>query len=138
MVHAESVVNERLAADDAPITVEVAVSVAPRHVQRARLQLRPGSSVRDALLACGLMSNVPGLTPEALSAGQWALGVWGRKERLGHVLRDQDRIELVRPLTVDPKEARRLRYQDHLKKWPKGSQRLQKGKGSKKAPSSGA
>ncbi len=138
MAHAESVVNETLAADAAPITVEVAVSVAPRDVQRVRLQLPPGSSVRDALLACGLMSNVPGLTPEALSAGQWALGVWGRKERLGHVLRDQDRIELLRPLTVDPKEARRLRYQDHLKKWPKGSQRLQKGKGSKKAPVKGA
>ena len=138
MVHAESALPEVLSADRPLITVEVAVSVAPRHVQRVRLQVNQGSSVRDALLACGLMSKVPGLTPEALSAGRWALGVWGRKERLGHVLRDQDRIELLRPLTVDPKEARRLRYQDHLKKWPKGSQRLQKGKGSKKAPVKGA
>jgi putative ubiquitin-RnfH superfamily antitoxin RatB of RatAB toxin-antitoxin module len=117
----------------------VAVSVAPREVQRVRLQVPAGSTVRDALLACGLMSNVPGLSPETLSAGQWAVGVWGRKERLGHPLRDQDRIELVRPLVVDPKEARRLRYQDHLKKWPKGSQRIKpSAKGKKMAPSSGA
>jgi putative ubiquitin-RnfH superfamily antitoxin RatB of RatAB toxin-antitoxin module len=26
------------------------------------------------------------------------------------ILRDRDRIEVYRPLTVDPKEARRLRY----------------------------
>jgi putative ubiquitin-RnfH superfamily antitoxin RatB of RatAB toxin-antitoxin module len=26
-------------------------------------------------------------------------------------LHDHDRVELTRPLTVDPKEARRLRYQ---------------------------
>lgn len=138
MALAEPVVSELSLADAAQLTVEVAVSVAPRTVQRVRLQMRQGSSVRDALLACGLMSRVAGLTPEALTAGEWAVGVWGRKERLGHLLRDQDRIELVRPLTVDPKEARRLRYQDHLKKWPKGSQRLQKGKGKKTAPSSGA
>lgn len=118
----------------APLTVEVAVSVAPRQVQRVRLQVPAGSTVRDALLACGLMSQVPGLTPEAVSTGQWTIGVWGRKERLGHALRDQDRIEVVRPLVVDPKEARRLRYQDHLKKWPKGSQRIKAGTKDKKRP----
>ena len=26
------------------------------------------------------------------------------------MLRDRDRVEIYRPLTVDPKEARRLRY----------------------------
>ena len=45
----------------------------------------------------------------------------------------------VQSLVVDPKEARRLRYQDHLKKWPKGSQRIKpSAKGKKTAPSSGA
>ena len=39
-----------------------------------------------------------------------ACGVWGRVQPLDHVLRDGDRVELYRPLTVDPKEARRLRY----------------------------
>jgi uncharacterized protein len=36
--------------------------------------------------------------------------VWGRVTPLDHVLRDGDRVEIYRPLTVDPKEARRLRY----------------------------
>lgn len=129
MAPAESTVPEPVSALTAMLTIEVAVSVAPRQVQRVRLQLPAGSTVRDALLACGLMSHVPGLSLEAVTAGQWAVGVWGRKERPGHPLRDQDRIEIVRSLVVDPKEARRLRYQDHLKKWPKGK---------KTTPSSGA
>jgi hypothetical protein len=38
------------------------------------------------------------------------IGVWGRKQPLDAALRDRDRVELYRPLQVDPKEARRLRY----------------------------
>jgi len=33
---------------------------------------------------------------------------------LTDVLRDRDRVEVYRPLKVDPKEARRLRYRQHL------------------------
>ena len=42
--------------------------------------------------------------------GDLQVGVWGRKCDVTAVLRDRDRVELYRPLTVDPKEARRLRY----------------------------
>ena len=37
-------------------------------------------------------------------------GVWGRKVELDHVLRADDRVELYRPLQVDPKVARRERF----------------------------
>ena len=37
-------------------------------------------------------------------------GVWGRKVELNHVLRAGDRVELYRPLQVDPKVARRERF----------------------------
>lgn len=137
MVPADPVVAQMQSVDRPRITVEIAVSVAPRNVLRVRLQVPEGCTVREALLSSGLMSQVPGLTFEALAAGQWAFGVWGHKERPGHVLCDQDRIELVRPLVVDPKEARRLRYQDHLKKWPKGSQRLNKVRPKRTTPSNG-
>lgn len=53
--------------------------------------------------------------------------MWGRKERPGHLLRDQDRIELVRQLKVDPKEARRVRYRAQGEKLPKGFQRPKSG-----------
>lgn len=119
----------------ARLTVEVMVGVAPRQVLQKSLQMPVGSTVAEVLQACGLMTQVPGLTLEAVASGLWAVGVWARKERLTHILRDQDRIEFVRALLVDPKEARRLRYKTHLQTWPKGSQRI---KAKKEAPSSGA
>ena len=42
----------------------------------------------------------------------WKIGVWGRLRPLDTPLRARDRIEVYRPLTVDPKEARRQRYKD--------------------------
>jgi putative ubiquitin-RnfH superfamily antitoxin RatB of RatAB toxin-antitoxin module len=36
--------------------------------------------------------------------------VWGKLTHLGDALRENDRVEIYRPLLVDPKEARRLRY----------------------------
>ena len=61
-------------------------------------QLTPG-------LAVVLVGNDPG--SELPQAGQ---GVWGRKVSLAHVLQDQDRLEVYRALTVDPKVARRERF----------------------------
>jgi putative ubiquitin-RnfH superfamily antitoxin RatB of RatAB toxin-antitoxin module len=37
-------------------------------------------------------------------------GVWGRKAPLDQLLREQDRVEVYRPLRVDPKVARRERF----------------------------
>lgn len=116
MVHAEQRV----------IQVEVAVGVAPREVRLVSLTLPLGSTVRDALLASGLMGSnqlQPPLTEDTLAAGAWSVGVWGRKERPGHVLRERDRIEVVRGLNVDPKEARRIRYRAQGEKLPKGFHR---------------
>ena len=45
-----------------------------------------------------------------LAADAWKVGVWGRLAPPAQPLRDLDRVELYRPLQVDPKEARRLRY----------------------------
>lgn len=55
-----------------------------------------GAKVRDALAACGLSH-----------AG--AVGIFGRRVALDAPLADGDRVELYRPLTLDPKEARRRR-----------------------------
>ena len=37
------------------------------------------------------------------------VGVYGRRVALDHLLADGDRVEIYRPLRVDPKEARRRR-----------------------------
>lgn len=68
-------------------------------LQRLVLSLPVGARAGDALAAAGF-AEVP--------AG-WALAVWGRKVGHDEALRSGDRVELVRPLTVDPKETRRRR-----------------------------
>jgi len=106
--------------------VEVALGLAPRRVHTVRLSLPAGSTVRDALFAADVWSLDDTLTLQAIESGEWTVSVWGRKERPGHVLRDQDRIELVRQLKVDPKEARRVRYRAQGEKLPRGIQRSPK------------
>lgn len=108
------------------LEIEVLVSLGPRQVERVRLSVPAGSTVRQALEASSVLGRWPGLNQDALAAGDWVVAVWGRKERAGHVLKDRDRIELLRGLKVDPKEARRVRYRAHGEKLPRGIQRSPK------------
>ncbi|MBC7918899.1 MAG: RnfH family protein [Rhodoferax sp.] len=87
------------------IHVEVVYAGAHRSVQRVALELPAGSTAEQALQRSNLVSNLT--TPQRLML---EVGVWGRKVAAGHVLRDRDRVELYRPLTVDPKVARRERF----------------------------
>ncbi len=86
------------------IQVEVAQSLGPRQTRLLALTLPACSTVADALRASHWLDDVaePALLP--------TVGIWGRQVPLNQSLREGDRIELYRPLQVDPKEARRLRY----------------------------
>lgn len=74
-------------------------------VKQRWLELAPGATLEQALRECAEF-----LADQTLPLEQLRLGVWGRVRPLDTQLRDRDRIEVYRPLTVDPKEARRLRY----------------------------
>jgi uncharacterized protein len=87
------------------IEVTVMFSPAPREVLQWRVTLPDGATLAQAVAASGLQEACPGIQPEALQAG-----VWGRKAAWEQPLRDQDRVELYRPLRVDPKVARRERF----------------------------
>lgn len=92
----------------ATIQVEVAYSPRPGEVDVVALQLPAGSTVHDAVRASGLVPR-HGLDAQALR-----LGVWGKAKEAAVPLRERDRVEIYRPLRVDPKEARRQRYKRHL------------------------
>lgn len=96
----------------AEIAVEVVYAADPHHIQQCQLRLAAGATVLDALRQCGLP-----VTRDAALLDSLHLGVWGRACTPEAVLRDRDRVELCRPLQIDPKEARRLRYRkDGLRK----------------------
>jgi putative ubiquitin-RnfH superfamily antitoxin RatB of RatAB toxin-antitoxin module len=61
------------------------------------VQLPAGALVRDALRAAGI------------DAGANAVGVFGKRVRPDTPLADGDRVEIYRPLLLDPKERRRQR-----------------------------
>ena len=89
------------------LAVEVVYAPHPGRVDTVRLQLPAGATVADALHASGLLQQ------HALQLTGLRVGVWSRVQVLDHRLRTADRVEIYRPLTVDPKEARRLRYKQH-------------------------
>jgi hypothetical protein len=68
------------------------------------VEVPAGSSLRDAVVASGLPACVPQLDPAALD-----LGVFNRPRHPDEPVREGDRIEVYRPLAIDPKQARRIR-----------------------------
>jgi uncharacterized protein len=98
------------AASSPTIVVEVAHSPRAGEVEVVSLQLPCGATVADALRASGLLHK------HGLEEATLRTGVWCRPKELTTVLRERDRVEIYRPLLVDPKEARRQRYKRHLEK----------------------
>jgi putative ubiquitin-RnfH superfamily antitoxin RatB of RatAB toxin-antitoxin module len=78
------------------IRVEVVYAL-PGEARALTVELPAGSRVRDALRASGL------------AAGEGLLGVFGKKVEPDAPLSDGDRVEIYRPLAMDPKEQRRQR-----------------------------
>jgi uncharacterized protein len=87
------------------IRVSVAYSPQARVVDETELSLPAGATLADAIRASGVLDRHPGL-----DLAHAKLGIWGRVQAPQTVLRERDRVEVYRPLQVDPKEARRLRY----------------------------
>ena len=88
------------------IAVSVVFSPHADEVTELTLMLDAGATLHDAIDASGLAQRYPEVDLETL-----ACGIWGELRPPDAVLRDRDRVELYRPLQVDPKEGRRRRQQ---------------------------
>lgn len=86
------------------LRVEVVYCAGPGQVDRVALQLNDGARLKDAITASGLCAR------HGLEGASLKVGIWGRVLPGETMLRDRDRVEIYRPLRVDPKEARRQRY----------------------------
>lgn len=86
------------------IDVEVVYCPARASVDSTRLRLGHAATAGEAVAASGVLQRHPDIEPHGLR-----LGIWGRSVPAAHGLRDGDRVEVYRPLQVEPKEARRLR-----------------------------
>jgi putative ubiquitin-RnfH superfamily antitoxin RatB of RatAB toxin-antitoxin module len=85
------------------IRVEVACAAPGRVFVRA-LSLPAGATAIEAVAASGLQREWPEVTVAADG-----IGIFGRRVPPQRVLRDGDRVEVYRPLQLDPMQARRRR-----------------------------
>lgn len=103
-----------MAETTSPETLHVTVLYAPqaRTVLEKMLHLPAGSTLGDAVHATGWHSRpeVRELIEKGHEAAQLSCGIWGKPCALSQVLQEGDRVELYRPLLVDPKVARRERF----------------------------
>ena len=85
------------------ITVEVAYAT-PEQQQIFVVQVLEGSSIETAIDRSGVLEMFP-----EIDLLQQKVGVFSKPRKLSDVVRAGERIEIYRPLLIDPKEARRKR-----------------------------
>ena len=85
------------------VSVEVVLATPEQQVLLV-LNVEDGATVADVIAASGIASRFPELVVEEMPAG-----IWGKPVSRESAVGDGDRVELYRPLEVDPREARRQR-----------------------------
>lgn len=88
-----------------PLKVSVLWSPQEGEVHEVHLRLPPGATLGQAVLASGLAARFA-----RIDLTQDMFGIWGRPAAPAQLLADEDRVEIYRPLRVDPKVARRQRF----------------------------
>ena len=88
-----------MSADRVPVEVVFAM---PEHQRLCRIDVPAGTTARAAIDISKLPEEFPGFD---FSSCQ--LGVWGQPVDGGRLLVAGDRLEIYRPLQIDPREARR-------------------------------
>lgn len=89
------------------IRVEIVFATAEQQSLKS-LQVAPGSTVQQVIDASGMARDFP-----AFELGALDVGIWGRSVARDTIVSDGDRVEIYRPLVMDPREARRLRAGPH-------------------------
>jgi putative ubiquitin-RnfH superfamily antitoxin RatB of RatAB toxin-antitoxin module len=87
----------------AALRIEVVYAL-PSGEDAVRVELAPGATAADAVRASGMLERHP-----EIDLARQRIGVYGREIAPGTRLCDGDRVELYRPLVLEPKEARRRR-----------------------------
>lgn len=90
-------------ADPAVLRCEVAYA-RPDRQWVVSVSLQDGATALDALKASTLSAACPEIVPE-----QAVFGIFGKVVSGNQRLRDGDRVEIYRPLSVDPRAARRAK-----------------------------
>lgn len=86
------------------IEVELAYASANQQVL-LKLSVETGTTIKALIEQSGILSRFP----ELVDSGPWQVGIFSQRTNLAHIVQAGDRIEVYRPLKIDPKAIRRLR-----------------------------
>lgn len=89
------------------INVEVCYAL-PQRQEVVRVKIADGATVREAIDASGILAKFPEIELDKTNK----VGVFAKLTRLDTPLRDQDRVEIYRPLIADPKAVRKKRAEE--------------------------
>lgn len=84
------------------LTIELVYVAQSLQTVHLTLALKPGATVLDALTASGVHASHP-------ETKDMVVGIYAKQVALDTVLKEGDRVEIYRPLVLDPKETRRMR-----------------------------
>jgi len=90
--------------DEQKILVEVAYAL-PDTQAIVEVEITPGTTARETVQQSGIAARFD----EAIEVEDAPLGIFGKGIADTQVLQAGDRVEIYRPLILDPKEARRAR-----------------------------
>jgi uncharacterized protein len=85
------------------LNIEVCYALADKQ-ELVRLRLPEGATLGQALEASGLLAKYP-----EIDLKKNKFGIYAKLSKVDASLRDQDRVEIYRPLIADPKEVRKQR-----------------------------
>ena len=88
---------------DSPITIEVVYAL-PDEQALVTLTVPSGTTAAQAVAQSGLAERYPDIDPAT-----HGVGIFGRRVEPATPLSDGDRVEIYRPLQIDPKAQRRER-----------------------------
>jgi putative ubiquitin-RnfH superfamily antitoxin RatB of RatAB toxin-antitoxin module len=94
------------------IEVEVVYAEQEKQVM-LKLQVEEGCTVENAIHQSGILQKFP-----EINLDQNKVGVFSKQVSLDTILSPQDRVEIYRPLLIDPKQARKQRAKAAMKKQP--------------------
>lgn len=84
------------------VKIELVFVAKDRATFQVKMDLKQGSTVADALSKSGIYDLHPDVK-------DLSVGIYAKQVSLDTVLKEGDRVEVYRPLTLDPKETRRQR-----------------------------
>ena len=87
------------------LSIEVCYTL-PNEQTLIAVELPKGATLQQALDASGILQRYPGI-----DLATQKVGVFGKLKPLDAVLADHDRVEIYRPLLVDPKLSRQRRVE---------------------------